>query len=400
MRLFKRGEVWFCWFYVEGRRTKRSTRCHDRKAAEVVAKQWERDGADPDHAAANQTTLGQAVTLLIKAEKELATAGKRSAATVSFYEAKCGHWNRVLGAEFKLAKLSAAEVDRFISTRRTETAAENTIAKELVALRKTLKLAKRRGLWRGDIGAVLPIAFAPEYKPRTRWLPADELQKLLAQLTPDHAARVAFAVATSANWRETELAKREDIDTDMVLLRGTKTATRFRRVPIQSDWGKRLIAYVRAHAQGEGGSLFRKWTSVRMGLIAACERAGIAPCTPNDLRRTFAKWMRAEGMPIELIAPAMGHVDTTMVQKVYGKLTPDELGARMAQHFEWDTGGTKNWIKKRKATRVRNGDRAKLNEYGEKRESGRNRTVNLRIKSPLLCQLSYAPAVHRPSRRC
>ena len=140
----------------------------------------------------------------------------------------------------------------------------------------------------------------------------------------------------------------------MVLLRGTKTASRFRRVPIQSDWGKRLIAYVGDHAQGKDDLLFRKWTSVRMGLIAACELAGIAPCTPNDLRRTFAKWMRAEGMPIELIAPALGHVDTTMVQEVYGKLTPDELGARMAKHFEWDTGGTKSGAKKRKVTKLKN----------------------------------------------
>ena len=72
------------------------------------------------------------------------------------------------------------------------------------------------------------------------------------------------------------------------------------------------------------------------------------------LRRTFAKWMRAEGMPIELIAPAMGHVDTTIVQEVYGKLTPDELGARMAQLFEWDTGGTKSGAKKRKVTTLKN----------------------------------------------
>lgn len=65
---------------------------------------------------------------------------------------------------FPLAKLKAYDVDRYISKRRAEGACENTIAKELIALRASLKLARRAGLWRGDPAAVCPIAFAPEYK--------------------------------------------------------------------------------------------------------------------------------------------------------------------------------------------------------------------------------------------
>ena len=47
---------------------------------------------------------------------------------------------------------------------------DHTIAKELVALRAALKLAKRRGIWKGDPAEVLPVGFAPEYKPRNRFL--------------------------------------------------------------------------------------------------------------------------------------------------------------------------------------------------------------------------------------
>jgi len=40
---------------------------------------------------------------------------------------------------FRLATLKARDGDRFISTRRTEGAAENTISKEIIALRAALK---------------------------------------------------------------------------------------------------------------------------------------------------------------------------------------------------------------------------------------------------------------------
>ena|GEM_PF-3809021 len=38
-------------------------------------------------------------------------------------------------------------------------------------------------------------------------------------------------------------------------------------------------------------------------LAQACDRAGIEPCTPNDLRRTCATWLRQAGAAPDLIAP-------------------------------------------------------------------------------------------------
>jgi len=36
-RLFRRGRVWYGWFYENGRRVTRTTRCRDRAAAERIA---------------------------------------------------------------------------------------------------------------------------------------------------------------------------------------------------------------------------------------------------------------------------------------------------------------------------------------------------------------------------
>jgi hypothetical protein len=199
MRLFRRGRTWYATFYENGERVQRTTKCVDRKAAELVARQWERDAADPESAVLVSATLSDALRLLLKTRSEEAIAGRRSSGTLAFYRTKCGHVTRVFEHDdagaftgFRLAALKARDVDHYISTRRMEGAGENTIAKEIIALRAALKLARRAGLWRGDPAAVCPIAFAPEYKPRTRFLPASELQRLLSQLSGDRAAAVAF----------------------------------------------------------------------------------------------------------------------------------------------------------------------------------------------------------------
>ena len=195
-RLFRRRRngrpagPWIAWGYDDaGQRWTESTKQIDRKAAEAVARVLERDHASPGAAAAREATLADAVTLLLTNRRGLASAGKRSDATVTFYEFKTGHWRRLLGDGFLLSRLTAAVVDKYIDSRREEEASEHTIAKELVALRCALKLAVRAGLWNGNPAAVLPVLFATEYTPRTRTLPRADLQKLFTELEANPAAQ-------------------------------------------------------------------------------------------------------------------------------------------------------------------------------------------------------------------
>ena len=71
--------------------------------------------------------------------------------------------------------------------------------------------------------------------------------------------------------------------------------------------------------------LFTRWTNVRRDLHDACERAGIATCSPHDLRRTFASWMIQGGVPPYLIARMTGHRTSKMVELVYAQLRPQDL---------------------------------------------------------------------------
>jgi len=184
-----------------------------------------------------------------------------------------------------------------------------------------------------DAEEVIPVAFSPGYGPRMRALPAGELSKLLAELVPDRAARVVFLVSTSACWRETELARREDGGEGQVtvLLCSTKQSARHRTVPVVSPAQRSLLAHALEHTGGTKGSLFTPWRNARRDLAEACERAGIERCSPNDLRRTFASWQVEAGVPLFPIAQAMSHKDTRMLERVYGRQAPDKLAALMTR---------------------------------------------------------------------
>lgn len=332
VRLFRRRKggkpvgPWYAWGYDHrGRRWSESTKQIDEKAAREVARELERRHASPAAARAAEATLKDAVTLLLAHRAGAAKAGKRSDATVTFYEQKTGHWRRILGDGFPLADFDAGTVDRVIAERREDKASEATIAKELVALRCALKLAVRAGLWLGNPAAVLPVGFSAEYKPRTRWLTSHEVQVVLEQLPPNAAAMVAFMLATGARWSEAEAARREDVDGVFVRLRGTKTKGAARVVPVLDAEGRGLLSYALEHGRGEGGAMFAEWLSPNNALRRACERARIEHASFNDLRRTFSQRLRQAGVSSELIAPAMGHTTTAMVQRVYGRLPPEAL---------------------------------------------------------------------------
>ena len=276
---------------------------------------------------------------LIQDRADRAKAGSGSEDTVKFYRVKAGHLKRVFELNereehvpFPLRELQPRHVDDYISQRRREGAADSTISKELVTLRTALKGAKRAGLWRGDIDALMPDKFSPNYKPVERFLTVAELQKILPHLTADHAAAVAFMVGTSAEWGAVTRAHREDVSLDArtVYLRGTKRATRARTVPLVMDWQRSLVAYAIEHAEGVDGPLFRRWGNVRRDLIAACDLAGIPSCSPNDLRRTCATWFREAGAAPNLIAAVLGHADSRMVERVYGRLPIEVLAHRLA----------------------------------------------------------------------
>ena len=339
-RLFRVGRTWHTWFYLGDRRVKRSTGKRSKSAARIVARQYEEAAADPARATQAAYTIEDALWDVTQKKREDAKAKKKSDATVEFYEKKSKVIVAILGNDFPLTQLrdTSAALDHYVSQRRRGGATDHTIYKEMVVVRAALKWARKQGKWRGDLTAVMP-ELSPGYKPRKGWATPEQLDKLLGDLEPDDAARAAFIVATSAELGATERAQRKDVGDDLVHLRGTKRETRLRDVPVVTTWQRSLIDYADDHAKGpKEGVLFKKTADeFRWAVRYACRRQGLPHLTPNDLRRTFATWLRASGAHLENIAPAMGHADTRMLERVYDGTTPAQLGALLSADLGLDT---------------------------------------------------------------
>jgi integrase len=370
--LYRRGKTWWGWTYdATGEQNRFSTGCTDKTAARLVLAQKEREEADPDTARKKAATLGDAVDLLIAHRTSLVEAGKRSSATVSFYETCARSWYLFAGRKIrsiatekpdktfspderenlvelgkKLALADAADerfVDTFILYRRANGVTENTIGKDRTTFRASLRLAKRARIWTGDLDLLFPRGFDTDYEPNRTFLTRAQGAKLLdaflrvptghgdeMQTQPARRAFLAFILATGADWGDVLRAERADIGPNLVRVRGTKTVNRDRLVPVVTDWQRELLRYVAKHADGEDELLFSPWANARRAIALACERAGVPRVSPKRLRHTFAHWLLSEGVRTSELYVAMGHADTRMLDRVYGKIEGDELQQSMA----------------------------------------------------------------------
>lgn len=361
-RLYKRGRIWWTWVKIGTKWRCVSTGCRDRPAAEIQAAKLERQTADPSAEAKASATLGSTLQLYLTHKLKLVDAKKRSETSREFYKTKAGNWQRVLefdppgdteGKEIDLplSQLTPAHVDMYIEfrskepgARRDSTISNHTLRKELTTLRQALTLAKRAGTYDGDIDSLFPIDFSAEYEPRDRVLDRHEVTKFLRALLPnkelnrhdvttDRAAYVAFIIATGARKSGADRALDADVGTNAIRLRETKTKKADRTVPILTSDQKQLMDFALRNARGKDGKLFLPWDSINRDFVNSCARAGIGRCSPNDLRRTLATWLRAAGVQKDVVATLLGHTTSAMVERVYARLRPSDLARLMANQL-------------------------------------------------------------------
>jgi integrase len=321
--LFKKEGSSRWWAFLPnpagGRKLRESTGLDDEKAAHL----WylERIRAKPDADKRDEISLHDA---LDRRRAERARVG-RATGTIHCYTVKGKALESLLGKDTPISALDARTIDNYIAARLIKVS-RSTVHKELITLRGTLKLARRQGYRVRPVEEIMPTDFGPQYRPKDRALSLKEIDLLLSKLSPKRAAIVAFILATGATYpSELEKLRKGDINTTtwMVHLRGTKRETRDRRVPIvpfARAWLTQALPYMP----------FEKWTNVRRDLHVACDAAGIAHCSPNDLRRSVATLLRARGVEPQLIGAYLGHADSRMAERVYGRLAPEQLAHLLA----------------------------------------------------------------------
>jgi integrase len=313
-RLFKRGKVWHgYWRDAKGKKQRGSLRTSDRGIA--AQRLREREAESPDRRSQAQgKALGDALTYLL----DTVYAG-RADATVLCYAQKAQNLIRLLGEHTPVTAISREDVLGYRAARlrefvpRTErTISPGTVYKELVVLRLALK--------EQGIEGVVP-AVSAKYVPRKLAITPQQAFSLLQTLKPHR--RLWLMTAVYAGARLSELAGLDWADVDLgggwLNVRGTKTKGSARRTPISRE----LRPWLEAVEEGERvGLVLAPWPNYNRDLKAACARVAVPACTANDLRRTFASWLKRNGVD-SLVAAKMMGTSVRMLEMVYAQLDDD-----------------------------------------------------------------------------
>lgn len=164
-------------------------------------------------------------------------------------------------------------------------------------------------------------------RPRMQYLSNVEQMRALANAQPEplrtlsllmHATGIEVSVAVALKRRDVDASRRE------IRARGTKTHARD-RIAIVAEWAwpdvERHVALFTPNAL-----LFpsvNRWTASDKHR-EACETLEIEDYQLRDARHSYAVRAIRAGAPLEHVAQQLGHANTTMVVKVYGRFQPTE----------------------------------------------------------------------------
>lgn len=325
MRLYPRNGVWYVESYYYDRATKQRVRVRkstgirvdgreSRRAAESVARRQVGDIASSGGKKEKSITVADSIINLIKSLER----AHRAESTIEIVDQKAQHLYRLIGGPTMLSSITAAKLEWYADTRLTEGAHRGTIHREIRTLRQAWSTAHQSGL----------VNFSPPkapnlgtiYTPRERWLPHREVLALLDQLLSHWREQVIMYLHLGIRASELYQITPADIDFDggEVRVRGTKTAGADRMVPMTPE--VRAILLIAR----DRDPMFRQWTNRDYALQNACERAQIARCSCNDLRRTYATEMARAGVPMHILMRLMGHTSTRMLEKVYAQVASED----------------------------------------------------------------------------
>ena len=216
-----------------------------------------------------------------------------------------------------LDDITELEVLAYVRKREKVGARNNTVNSELIALRKTLNLAKRSRHSIDDQIKWGNCLKTQEFRDRVLRDEDKEEERLMPELA-EHLKLISIC-ALNTGMRRSEILSlkwKNIVDGKIVLeARNTKTK-RQRRISINS-----ILQQVFEILKSRNGSDFvftyggKKINDVQTGFSNACRRAGIEDLQFRDLRRTFATRLMRKGVGIYTISKLLGHASVTMTEK-------------------------------------------------------------------------------------
>ena len=203
-----------------------------------------------------------------------------------------------------------------------------TANRTLTILKAALNRAWREGNIASDDAWRRVEPFEQADAARVRYLAIGEAQRLISASAEDFQLLVRAALATGARYGELAALKVGDfnVDSGTVHVRTSKSG-KGRHVVLANEGLALFSAQAAARAAGEtllvkaDGGAWRPSHQARP-MRDACQRAGIKPAANfHCLRHTFASHALMNGAPLFVVAKALGHTDTRMVELHYGHLS-------------------------------------------------------------------------------
>lgn len=234
------------------------------------------------------------------------------------------------GEEQKLRPLADPEAKR----RRKATA-----NRDLTVLKAALNLAFANGRIATDHAWRTVKPYKDVDGAKLRYLSDEEARRLVNAAGPEFRPIVQAALLTGARWGELRNVRVADVNLQVGTVRLTETKGGQPRDCYLEGEG---LALFKAQSLGKDGAALvfpapdgSKWndsTQIRRMAIA-CEAGQVAPAASfHDLRRTFGARLALAGVPMAVIAQALGHKDERITRKHYAHLSPSYVADTVRQH--------------------------------------------------------------------
>jgi integrase len=207
--------------------------------------------------------------------------------------------------------------------RRSRRSSANRI---LTILKAALNVAYRNGRVSADDAWRRVKPFAKADAPKLRYLNDDEARRLVNACDASLRPMIQAALLTGARYSELSGLEARDFDpqSQTVWLRETKAGIA-RAVYLEGE-GVQLFNQATA-GKGPQELVFPRPDGKRWGpsqqarpLAKACETAKLAATGFHDLRRTYGARLALQGVPMAVIAEALGHADERITRRHYAHL--------------------------------------------------------------------------------
>jgi integrase len=212
--------------------------------------------------------------------------------------------------------------------------APSTRHHRLLFLRQFLRFLERSRLVREGLSRGLRVQPLPAHHPQ----PAISLEQSLRLISaaPDGRAQLLLLLLLGTGGRISELL-RCDLSSYQEGLLHLSGKTGTRAVPLSPGVRDRLEAEITRRGAEDGSApLFRSRQGrlsdrrAREILALCCQRAGLPPLSPHDLRHAAcARWLRA-GIPLVVVSRTLGHARPSTTLDHYASVTALDLERGLA----------------------------------------------------------------------